>query len=828
MTPSSRLPLSSLFVAITLAGALLAGCQSDEARIATHEKQGETYLEEKKYPEAVIEFKNVLQVDPNHPGAHYGLAKAYLAQNELAKGFWELRETARLDPTNLEAKLQYGQLARLAGELDEALQQADDVIAAKPDDAAARVLRAQVLERLKRPDEAAQEYGKAVELEPEDTAPIFLYADFLVRSNRASEAEPLFRKLVEMKPEFPSYAALGGFLSRDKSRDAETEAVFREAIAKAKPEQLSTAYRTLASFYYGRDRFGDSELVLKEAIDKTPDDLETIYALARFYEARGEGNKADEMVEQATRAKPDDEKTWLVLSAHRSRKGDLAGALAATESALEKSAESRTAKLRKAELLLDMGYREGSKEKIAAGRSITDAVLAKEPANPDALFVKSKIDMAEGRIDDAVTALRRAMEAKPDWAQAHFLLGSALFLKGDANGARTEVARAVEIEPDLAEGRKLLARIQASLGSFDLAAEEGRKYLEARPGDAEARLQLAQALVRQGKGADARAELDKIAEADRNAEVWYAVGRVNLLLGQPEKARQALEKADSMRPNHPEVLQTLLGLDRAEGRLAQSEERIGKAVVAEPKNAPLVRLQGIVFAMSGRTGEAEASFRRALELDPADLTSYQTLASFLTATGRVGETIETYEKALESKPDSAPIVLTLGSLYESQGNQEKAIEYYERAVRIDPNLAAAKNNLAYLLAEQGRDLDRALDLAQEAKAALPESPNAADTLGWVLFRKGVPGAAIGYLKDAESGMPPGEPNLGVIRHHLAQAYEANNEPERAKEVLERALADLEKLKKQAAERGATPGDPSWAAEVRAMLERLRSGAPAQG
>lgn len=826
MFRAQRLPHFRALLALTLALATLAACQSKDTKLAEHQSRGEAYAKEGKNPEAVIEFKNVLQLDPNQANAHYGLAKAYLAQNDLSRGYWELRETARIDPSNLEAKLQYGQLSRLAGELDEALKQADDVIAAQPDKAPARVLRGQVLERQKRLEDAEAEFKQAMELDSTDTAPTFLYADFLVRNGKSAEAEPLFRRLVEIKPEFPSYSALGSFLARDPKRDAETEGIFREAIAKAKPEQLSTAYRTLASFYYARNRFDDSEKTLKEAIEKASEDLETIYALARFYVARGDDKKADAMVEQATQAKPDEEKTWLVLSAFRSRKGDLAGALAAAEDALKRNPESKTARLRKAELLLDMGYREGSKEKIAEGRSITDAVLAKEAGNPDALFVKAKIDLAEGRNEDAVTVLRRALDAKPDWAQAHLLLGSALFLQNDRNGARTEVARAVELEPDLAEARKLLARIHAASGQFDLAVEEGRKYLVARPKDAEARLQLAQSIVRLGKPQDAMIELEKIPEKDRDAEIYYAIGRVDLVLNKPGPARAALEKADALRPSHPEVLQAILQLDQSEGRLKDSMERIAKAVSANPQSAMLVRLQGVGYVLDGRVNDAELSFRRAIELDPTDLGAYQSLASLMAQAGRLDETIKTYEKALESQPNSAPVNMTLGSLYESTGDNAKAMQFYEKAISIDPNLAAAKNNLAYLLAESGQGLDRALDLAQEAKASLPDNSNAADTLGWVLFRKGVPGAAIGYLKEAESGSRQGEEGLGVIRHHLAQAYEANNEPERAKEALARALADLDAIKKKVEARGGTLKEPSWAAEVRAMLERLKQSAPA--
>ena len=101
--------------AVLLMGLVVLACQSKQARMEQHQKQGDAYLAEKKTPEAIIEYKNVLQIDPNQAAAHYGLAKAYLASNKLRDGYWELRETTRLDPKNLDARLQYGQLARLAG-----------------------------------------------------------------------------------------------------------------------------------------------------------------------------------------------------------------------------------------------------------------------------------------------------------------------------------------------------------------------------------------------------------------------------------------------------------------------------------------------------------------------------------------------------------------------------------------------------------------------------------------------------------------------------------------------------------------------------------------
>ena len=113
MRVSPRILASILWVS------LLAGCQADEAKLEAHLERGDGYLEEEQYGEAIIEYKNVLQIDPNHATAHWGLARAYLRNRQTREGFWELRETSRLDPTNLDAKLQFGQLSMYAGELEE-------------------------------------------------------------------------------------------------------------------------------------------------------------------------------------------------------------------------------------------------------------------------------------------------------------------------------------------------------------------------------------------------------------------------------------------------------------------------------------------------------------------------------------------------------------------------------------------------------------------------------------------------------------------------------------------------------------------------------------
>jgi tetratricopeptide (TPR) repeat protein len=768
--------------ALLAAALVLAACQDDAERIAEHRKRAEAYLEEEKHAEAIIEFKNMLQVDPNLADAHHGLAKALIGEKKIRQAYWELQETVRLDPDNLDARLEYGQFLLFGkeSEIEKALTQAEEVLAAEPERASAWVLKARALQALQREDEAGDAFARAVEVAPEETAPLLLLANYHRRRDEPAQAEPLYRRLVEVEPSFASYAALAAFLAADGERDDEAEEAYREAIERAEEERRATAYSLLANFLYSRERFDEAEGVLLEGIEAESDNLELIYGLARFYHARGETAKADSMIAEATKADPENPQPHLLLSAYRGRQGDLEGALEAAEAALRASPDDLRAKLRKAELLVDLGYRGDDRARVAQGRAIVDAVLARDEANPDALFVKAKIDLAEQKLDASAASLRRAIEARPEWAQAHFLLGSTLLLQG--------------------------------------AVETGRRVLRRSPGDAAMHILVAQSLLRQEKLDEALAELEVIPEESRDAEAHYALGRLFSKKRDWEAARRHMMAAYDPDSPHFEVLRALLDLDVREGRLAESAERIEAAQRARPDDSRLNRLQGEVLLYSGKKVEAEAAFRRAIELDPNDLSGYQNLARYLAITGRPSEVLATYEEALKQNPDSAPLHMVVGSLYELQSRTEEAMARYEEAIRLDPGLAVARNNLAYLLTEEGGDLDRALDLAQEAKALLPDNPNAADTLGWVLYKKNLPSAAIGYLKEAASGFRAEDPELALVRYHLALAYEANGEPEQALQTLETAIRALDGIYR--GEDGEKRPEPAWTAEIRSMHERL--------
>src|SRR5262249_10320587 len=126
----------------------------------------------------------------------------------------------------------------------------------------------------------------------------------------------------------------------------------------------------------------------------------------------------------------------------------------------------------------------------------------------------------------------------------------------------------------------------------------------------------------------------------------------------------------------------------------------------------------------------------------------------------------------------------VGIILQAEGDENGAREQFERVLQIDPEAAVAANNLAWIYAEKGGNLDVALHLAQTAQKRLPGVPEVNDTLGFIYYKKNLAPLAISSLKvSAEK-----DPGNVVYHYHLGLAYASAGDSTRAKQSLARALA----------------------------------------
>jgi len=103
----------------------LAGC-STEAKKERHWGRGEKYFAENKFKEAIIEYKNVLQIEPGDVKARYKLGLAHLKVGQIREAYAEFSKSVELDPNLVDAGLQLGNLYLLSRDIPKAREQAEE------------------------------------------------------------------------------------------------------------------------------------------------------------------------------------------------------------------------------------------------------------------------------------------------------------------------------------------------------------------------------------------------------------------------------------------------------------------------------------------------------------------------------------------------------------------------------------------------------------------------------------------------------------------------------------------------------------------------------
>jgi tetratricopeptide (TPR) repeat protein len=128
--------------------------------------------------------------------------------------------------------------------------------------------------------------------------------------------------------------------------------------------------------------------------------------------------------------------------------------------------------------------------------------------------------------------------------------------------------------------------------------------------------------------------------------------------------------------------------------------------------------------------------------------------------------------------------MQLATLQEQLKNYPAARDAYEQLLAISPNSLTALNNLATFYSEQFGDIGKALDFARKARDLAPDVPQIADTLGWILFKKGDYGSALPLLQEAAVKLS----NLGEAEFHVGMAYYMLGQEEPSRATLQKAVS----------------------------------------
>ncbi len=728
------------WIQLTLGAAVIAasvgGCSKSAQDYVT---RGDAQLQKGNVNAAVLEYRNAVQKDGMFAPARLKLADAYVRQGNGSGALAESVRAADLLPNDADAQLKAGALLLVAGRAQDALGRADKALAIKPKRADALLLRANALAGLTDLDGAIEQIQQAIALQPTADSQASL-GFFEAAKGRLPEAEAAFRQAIATDSKsVTAHLALARFLA-GTGRAAEAEGEFKAALAIDAGNLLANRY--MAAFCIAFSRAAEAEPYLKKVADTSKDPNATV-ALADYY-------------------------VWMRR---------YADALAVLEKLSATPRAWAVAKSRAAAVL----YADGKPSD--AYRTI-DEVVAKQPAYSEARVIRARFLLAEGKADQAFAEAQEAVKSEPRNAGAHYLLGSIQREKQNLAGAAASFNEVLRLNPRATAVQVQLAAIELQRGEFASATQLAEQALQRAPRSLEAKLILAGSLIARGDVDRATTVTRELVEAFPQAGAAHAqAGLLAMRKGDRAGARAAYEKALALDAALLEPLAALAALDVADGKGAKARARVEARLQKAPRDSAVLVVAARTWAGTGDWAKAEEFLRRAIDADASNLDAYSLLGQLFLSQNRLGEALTQFDTLAARQPGAVGPQTMAGLILEAQGKPDEARKRYERLVETDPRAAVASNNLAWMYASRGEQLDRALQLAQAAKAELPENSAVNDTLGYVYIKKQLPSLAIPALRLAVS-KEPGNP---AFYYHLGLAYSQLGDKAAARQALEQAL-----------------------------------------
>ena len=738
----SRKHIVLLAVTVLAALAVLSSCSADPQKAKQRYLQsGVRYIESGKYEQAILQFQNAIKLDPRFAEAFYQMSKAYLANRDAQRSFNALRQAIDLAPNRPEFHLDIGQLYVSGGMYSDAQEEASLVLSKDPSNGAAFQLLGVSLAAQLKTEQALDAFTKAVQLQPANAS---AYVDLGLAElslKRYDAAEQHLRRALELDP------------------------------------HSVNVYNNLANFYRLRGRMPDAVLTLHLGVTNNPDVPSMYLTWAEFLYAMQNRPEADSALNQLRTRQPKSAAVALLIGDFYSARQETDKAVADYRRGLQLDSKNAEIQNHIVDCYLSAG-------RLKEAAEVNDQVRKRLPKDVFAGIARGRILLGQGKRDEAISELQRVVTQARDSAQAHYFLGLAYWQNQNLPQAKTELQDALSFAPDLTPIKHSLAELRLALGELADACQLAEQLVAKNPSDAGERLLLGKVYLRQKEPAKARQQfLEARIVAPRAVELAIAMAQSYADERKWPEAEKELESVLKEQPNSLSALESLINIWTGSNQRPKAIARMESYVRQNPSAAEAHALLGKLYLEGSQVEAAKAEFFRAIQLDATLINAHALLGAAYQNEGKIDAAIQEFENVLQAQPRTPYIHTLAADLYRKQNNREMARRHYEQALAIAPDFILAINNLAWMYAAEGTNLDVALGLAQKAKQLQPDSLNSTDTLAWIQYKKGLYAAAIPLLQECVAK----EPHSAAYQYHLGMALLAHGERQKGKQYVETAL-----------------------------------------
>jgi len=749
----------------------LPNCSRDpNVRKQKYLESGQRYFEKGKYREAAIQFSNAIQVDPRFGEAHYQLGRVYSRLQEWTPAYQEFTRSVDLQPDKFMARLDLASLLIAGREFKLAQEQIDWLLQNRSNDPVVHYTAGRLLAAEENLSAAMLELRKAVTLGPDRAQSYLMLASIQSKAGQIEAAAPNFRRAAELEP------------------------------------QNSEARLALAAYYQARGQVTESERELQAATDAIPNDPTLVSALVRLYVAEGKKDLAEHLLKQTKNEFTGNPAGYKLLGDFYFAAGDLNNATTEYASLVRQHPGDIVVKQNYAQLLiLDNRFEDADK--------VSTELLQSSPQDSVALTYRGEIELNRAQAKEAIDSLQAALRSNPDNAAAFYQLGLAFDRTGDSPRAETAWRNAVNHNPDLTEAHLALATAALRHGDMEGLEQWASEMIRLLPRSPVGYSLRALSFSRKSNFQRAQSDAEQaISVAPSAPDGYLQMGNIRLAQKSYGEAAKFYRQVLELDAKSADALSGLMKAYLAEGEPQMALSAAQAQIAKIPDSSPFYDLLGTTLFDHRKAKSdlelAESELRKAVDLDQHNADAWLKLGQVQATRGAIDDAIATSQRALQDNPQQIEFYLLMGRLLEFKHELPQAQDCYRKALEINPNSPQASNNMASLLSQTGGNLDIALSLAQTARRQMPDSPNAADTLGWVLFQKGAYKSAIDSFQQAlDLEKKSRSAENPTLHFHLGLAYEKSGQPSLARHHLEQVL----KI------------DPHYSSadDVRKLLEQLR-------
>lgn len=721
-------------------------CSSDLEKKTALLENGNTYFKKGEYKQAKNAYQKALEIDPAFIPAYEKLADTYLKLGDSTNANDVYAAILSLNPDNTTALLKLAEFEILSKKIPSAQKRIAKVLTKSPSNVKALELNAELLEQEGHYQSARDAYKKIIDIDPNHKNAYMGLARIEARLGHINSAEKSLKTATVKHPEdIRVLLALYRFYSITKKYDL-AEAVLLNATEKHPDD--SDLLIILGQFYFNRNMYDKSEAALNKAMAVDASNIKPYLAAADIFAAASKTEKAIAVYRKALSIEPDNLRLKCIFTRYLMRQG-----------------------------------------KIIEAEEMLTQVLSRQTEYFPALMLKAELLMMKEDYNPALALLNQLIEKEPRLDRLYLLKAKAQEGLGDKVAAIKTIKKTLAISPNNISAKLMLSNLYLGVGNFEAAQKENMavfnmlhqapfvRLIMGQPDDINKRSRE--------KGIDSFDTIFKL--ASENPAGYLKVGQMETFKKKYDQLMDNFEAAFDKNPKLINIFTSIVMLHIAKEEYDLALKKCTdylKRLEGEPSLQAIVyNLKGGIFLVQNKTDAAETAFNEAISANPNYLQPYFGLARLYLMNRKVDKAIAQYKTLLEKKPDQTSPHMMLGTLYTSIERPDLAEKAYREALQITPDFIPAANNLAYLLAEQERNLDEALQLGLKAKAQKPDDPFIKDTLGWIYYKMGLYAEALRELKESLQDLP----DNASINYHIGMTYYKMLEFDKAQYHLSRAL-----------------------------------------